>query len=195
MGALALATEDPNPELLSEMPHGRNEALITRRMWKHILVQGIYQLFWMMFSLYALPLLFDYYYIRSPSEYYSQACLSQLQPPAYTNGTAQLYCNWMNQCGLPYGNPNTGEATVGKGKGLRIHAAGIFSPLCPSMPDSIFPSCRFPCMQLPASSTPASGKPMEVKSLTTPSRRCACRQMPLPRPVTSTPPSSQPKTQ
>ena len=39
MGALALATEDPNPELLNEMPHGRNEALITKRMWKHILVQ------------------------------------------------------------------------------------------------------------------------------------------------------------
>ena len=39
MGALALATEDPNLELLNEMPHGRNEALITKRMWKHILVQ------------------------------------------------------------------------------------------------------------------------------------------------------------
>ena len=43
MGALALATEDPNPELLNEMPHGRNEALITKKMWKHILVQGLYQ--------------------------------------------------------------------------------------------------------------------------------------------------------
>ena len=43
MGALALATEDPNPELLNEMPHGRNQALITSKMWKHILVQGLYQ--------------------------------------------------------------------------------------------------------------------------------------------------------
>ncbi len=44
MGALALATEDPNPELLLMKPYGREESLITRVMWKHILVQGCYQL-------------------------------------------------------------------------------------------------------------------------------------------------------
>ena len=35
----ALATENPNPELLDERPHGRNEPLISRTMWKHIIVQ------------------------------------------------------------------------------------------------------------------------------------------------------------
>ena len=66
------------------------------------------QLFWMMFSLYGLPLLFDYYHIRSAPEYYSDECLHQLQPQAYPNGTAQLFCNWMNRCGLPFGEANTG---------------------------------------------------------------------------------------
>ncbi len=43
MGALALATEDPVPELLLLKPHGRDEPLITPRMWKHIVTQGLYQ--------------------------------------------------------------------------------------------------------------------------------------------------------
>lgn len=99
MGALALATEDPNPEVLKEkvrgsqsatqrlrcllrlaarcscpgvsvmpaclavthsarqrlnfcvplQPHGRSDPLITKKMWKHIIVQSIYQLFWIFF--------------------------------------------------------------------------------------------------------------------------------------------------
>jgi len=51
MGALALATEDPAPEMLNDKPHGRDEPLITRCMWKHILVQRMYQLFWTMVCL------------------------------------------------------------------------------------------------------------------------------------------------
>ncbi len=43
MGALALATEDPVPELLLLKPHGRDEPLITPRMWTHIGTQGAYQ--------------------------------------------------------------------------------------------------------------------------------------------------------
>jgi hypothetical protein len=41
--AAALATEDPTPDLLTHKPHGRDEPLISRKMWKHILVQGFYQ--------------------------------------------------------------------------------------------------------------------------------------------------------
>ncbi len=40
MGALALATEDPSPELLTEPPYGRDEPLINARMWTHIAVQA-----------------------------------------------------------------------------------------------------------------------------------------------------------
>ena len=46
LGALALATEEPHPDLLNQLPYGRNEALITKRMWKHIAVQGCYQVCW-----------------------------------------------------------------------------------------------------------------------------------------------------
>ena len=50
----ALATEDPRPELLLMKPAGRTEALISNKMWKHILVQGIYQMFWLFLILCAV---------------------------------------------------------------------------------------------------------------------------------------------
>ncbi len=43
MGALALATEAPSPELLNEKPHGHEEPLVNKRMWKHIVIQGVFQ--------------------------------------------------------------------------------------------------------------------------------------------------------
>lgn len=39
----ALATEDPTPDLLLTKPHGRDEPLISRYMWRFILSQGCYQ--------------------------------------------------------------------------------------------------------------------------------------------------------
>ena len=39
----ALATEDPTPDLLAKKPHGRDEPLISRHMWRFILSQGSYQ--------------------------------------------------------------------------------------------------------------------------------------------------------
>ncbi len=51
----ALATEMPTPELLLERPHGRAEPLISRRMWKHVIVQGCYQLFWLFLIIYGAP--------------------------------------------------------------------------------------------------------------------------------------------
>ena len=49
----ALATEPPTPELLLEKPHGRDEALISPAMWKHIFCQGVYQLFWLFLIVYG----------------------------------------------------------------------------------------------------------------------------------------------
>ncbi|EFN57544.1 hypothetical protein CHLNCDRAFT_6358, partial [Chlorella variabilis] len=43
LAALALATEDPTPDLLAKKPHGRDEPLISRHMWRFILSQGCYQ--------------------------------------------------------------------------------------------------------------------------------------------------------
>ena len=53
MASAALATEPPTPELLLEKPHGRDEALISPSMWKHIFCQGIYQLFWLFLIVYG----------------------------------------------------------------------------------------------------------------------------------------------
>lgn len=55
LAALALATEDPTPDLLERRPLGRNEPLINATMGKHILAQGIYQCFWLFLIFYGVP--------------------------------------------------------------------------------------------------------------------------------------------
>lgn len=44
MGALALGTEPPTAELLDRRPYRRDASLISRPMWRNILVQSTYQL-------------------------------------------------------------------------------------------------------------------------------------------------------
>jgi magnesium-transporting ATPase (P-type) len=44
-GALALATELPTPDMLLRKPYGRNDRLVSGRMWRSILVQSMWQLF------------------------------------------------------------------------------------------------------------------------------------------------------
>lgn len=44
LGALALATEPPNDELMKRKPVGRGVSFITRTMWRNIIGQSIYQL-------------------------------------------------------------------------------------------------------------------------------------------------------
>lgn len=44
MGALALGTEAPTPNLLVRRPYKRNASLISRTMWRNILVQSGYQI-------------------------------------------------------------------------------------------------------------------------------------------------------
>ena len=123
MGALALATEDPDPALLDDRPHGRDEPLITRKMWKHILVQGFYQLFWLFFFMYALPGLRWQRYritdqcgliatgpVHAPGGPNAGYCLERMTAPAsaggagYAPATAQAYCTLLTQCGSPCGD-------------------------------------------------------------------------------------------
>ena len=54
------------PELLLEKPHGRNEPLISRRMWKHVVVQGLYQLFWLFLIIYGAPMQLPAFAVRCP---------------------------------------------------------------------------------------------------------------------------------
>lgn len=45
LGALALATEPPNDELMKRSPVGRRGNFITNVMWRNILGQSLYQFF------------------------------------------------------------------------------------------------------------------------------------------------------
>lgn len=58
MGALALGTEPPEMELLERRPYRRNASLVSRPMWRNILVQATYQLAMLVFLL-RRPDLFD----------------------------------------------------------------------------------------------------------------------------------------
>ena len=51
MGALALGTEPPELELLERRPYRRDASLISRPMWRNILVQATYQLAMLVFLL------------------------------------------------------------------------------------------------------------------------------------------------
>jgi Ca2+ transporting ATPase len=42
LGALALATEPPKPELLERPPYRRDEYIISRKMMKHLIGNSIY---------------------------------------------------------------------------------------------------------------------------------------------------------
>jgi len=53
LAALSLATELPTPDLLNRKPVGRNAPLITRKMWRFIIVHSIYQLIVNFVILYA----------------------------------------------------------------------------------------------------------------------------------------------
>lgn len=74
----ALATEDPTPDLLDKKPHGRNEPLISGRMWKQLVSQGLYQLFWLFLIFYGGPKYISIY--EKPNQ-----C-------AYWNSTTNLCC-------------------------------------------------------------------------------------------------------
>jgi hypothetical protein len=81
----ALATEMPTPELLLERPHGRAEPLISRRMWKHVIVQGCYQLFWLFLIIYGAPAQLPAFAV----------CAAYIEP---AEGSPQ--CTHRQQCGM-----------------------------------------------------------------------------------------------
>eukprot|EP00798_Chlamydomonas_sp_ICE-L_P007261 gene7261-373_t len=118
LGSLALATEDPHPELLTQPPYGRNERLITPCMWKHILIQGAYQLTWLLYLLYGLPYSSPDYEITSPESFYASTCVDTLLGlkgvagggggagsggSVFDQSSAERICNYLQFCGLPLG--------------------------------------------------------------------------------------------
>jgi len=112
-------------------PHGRDESLITPKMWKHILVQGLYQMFWLFFWMYAGPLLFSKYHLTSHCSYLQMGsddnhptyCSSALVGSlGYSPQNATFYCGAMTACGFAGGCPAVERQT----------AACPFQPLMPS---------------------------------------------------------------
>jgi len=74
MGALALATEEPEESLLDRDPVGKKEGLISAIMWRNIAVQGVYQLIVLFGILFKGDLLFDATgYTMQPGEAYLQS--------------------------------------------------------------------------------------------------------------------------
>jgi len=59
MGALALGTEPPKQELLDRPPYKRNSSLISRPMWRNILIQSTYQLTLLVYLLNKGPQLYN----------------------------------------------------------------------------------------------------------------------------------------
>ena len=109
-------THTPRPPARLQ-PYGREEPLITVRMWKHILVQGCYQLFWLFFFMYALPTFkWERYWVTdtctllatgplgAPDAAY---CAARSAAPAAGGGlglnatAAGAYCGMLNHCGWP----------------------------------------------------------------------------------------------
>eukprot|EP00878_Enallax_costatus_P000995 GHUV01001127.1.p1 GENE.GHUV01001127.1~~GHUV01001127.1.p1 ORF type:complete len:1156 (+),score=304.08 GHUV01001127.1:371-3838(+) len=123
MGALALATEDPNPALLNDQPHGRDEHLITPKMWKHIIIQGLYQMFWLFFFMYGFPVLFDRYHITDHCTYVTSGpdeaspnpvyCADSLQSGmGLDQARASFYCGAMSGCGFAAGCSSAGRQSA-----------------------------------------------------------------------------------
>ena len=60
LASLALASEPPTDELLKRDPVNRSKNIITQRMWGNMLGQSAYQLFVIMFLLFAGPEVFGF---------------------------------------------------------------------------------------------------------------------------------------
>ncbi len=97
LAALALATEAPTRELLEQLPHGRNESLINRKMAKHILVQGAYQCFWLFLIFYGMPAQFEAFkvYPCEPEETEEECLDRQEHEQRKTNSLVFNVFIWM----------------------------------------------------------------------------------------------------
>ena len=59
LGALALGTEMPSMEVLERRPYNREASLVSRPMWRNIMVQSAFQLILLVILMFAGPGLFD----------------------------------------------------------------------------------------------------------------------------------------
>eukprot|EP01132_Coremiostelium_polycephalum_P003264 gene3264-4087_t len=69
LGALALATEPPTEELFNRRPYGRFDSLITRRMWRNIIGQAIYQIAFVFAIMYGINNLTEFFGLPPKSQW------------------------------------------------------------------------------------------------------------------------------
>eukprot|EP00210_Caulerpa_lentillifera_P003791 g3621.t2 len=98
LAALALATENPTPDLLDEKPHGRNEPLISPPMAKHILLQSAYQLVVIFIILYAFPSIFNRYEFPDKDRFYYEYCQNTDGEHSYEDRPVQEFCSTYLSC-------------------------------------------------------------------------------------------------
>ena len=80
------------PELLLEKPHGRDEALISPKMWKHITTQALYQLFWLFLIVYGAPRVLPAFSVRgAPSQ--------RISPGMWHGSRSSLDRRVLSSCG------------------------------------------------------------------------------------------------
>lgn len=81
------------------------EPLINGKMFKHIVAQGFYQLFWMFLFLYGLPTLLPQQYGYTPQcqLFTTDYCVNTVavEQLGMSPAAAQQYCSYVTSCGLP----------------------------------------------------------------------------------------------
>lgn len=55
LGALALATEPPSDDILERQPYKKDNAIVTEVMWRNVFGHAIYQIFALVFVIFAGP--------------------------------------------------------------------------------------------------------------------------------------------
>jgi len=111
-------------------------------MWKHVLVQGCYQLFWLFFFMYALPTFqWQRYWLTDHctlmetgpvSKPIPDYCLGLMMTPPeagsmWFNATAAApYCDLLTQCGWPCGDEFRGGAECAAA--VAAAGGGAFAP-------------------------------------------------------------------
>ena len=113
-------------------------------MWKHVLVQGCYQLFWLFFFMYALPTLkWERYWLTSECQLLSagpvlapqpEYCLGRMMLPVeaggkgYDAGRAEAYCTMLQTCGWPCGERDRVGAAAACSAAVAAVGGGVFAP-------------------------------------------------------------------
>lgn len=114
LGALALGTESPTPELLQRKPYKRTSSLVSRIMWRNIIVMALYQLVLLLVLMFAGAELFNIipgiacnkYSILSNNDYWDiQNGLQYSNKSLIPIGANVLTCNdFSSYCSGNYNN-------------------------------------------------------------------------------------------